>query len=67
MADRFKSDPSFASSVNTIPYISNVTHGSVHIVQSGPNADKHYANYNPPFLNSNIGVSILALFKILFL
>lgn len=32
-------------------------------VQSGPNADKYYANYSPPFLNSNIGVILLALFK----
>lgn len=44
MADRFKSDPSFTSSVNTIPYVSYVTHGWIHIVQAGPNADKHYAN-----------------------
>lgn len=63
MTDRLKSDPSFATSANTIPYISNVTHGSIHIVQSGPNADKYYANYSPPFLNSNIGATLLALFK----
>lgn len=54
-------DLSSASSVNRIPYISKVIHGSIHIVQSGPNADKYYGNYSPPFLNSNIRVSLLAL------
>lgn len=56
LIDRFKSDTSFASSANRIPYISNVTNGSIHIVQSGPNADKYYASYSPLFLNSNTGV-----------
>lgn len=46
-----------------VPYVSNVTHGSIHIVQCGPNAEKYYANYSLPFLNSNIRVNLLALLK----